>query len=75
MLLMYILYGSTIHTLQNCSKYEESAFRHFCNSVLDLNRIIKSSACRSESILVPFERTNGSDIVFSNHGKLLIYSL
>ena len=42
------------------------------NPVLDLDRI-KSFAYRSGFILVPFGRTNGSDIVFlNNYGKLSI---
>ena len=58
------------------SQYEESAFRQFCNPILDLDRIIKSSAYRSEFILVPFGRTNGSDIVsWNKYGILFIYRL
>ena len=58
------------------SQYEESAFRQFCNPILDLDRIIKPSAYRSEFILVQFGRTNGSDIVSSNkYGILFIYRL
>ena len=48
------------------SQYEESAFKQFCNPVLDLKRIIKSSAYKSEFSSVPFGRTNGSGMVFSN---------
>ena len=48
-------------------------FKQFCNPVLDLDRMIKSSAYNSEFIFVPFGRTNGSDSVFSNkYGKLFI---
>ena len=55
------------------SQYEESAFRQYCNPVLDLNRTIKSSAYKSEFISVLFGRKNGSDIVFSNkYGKFFI---
>ena len=59
----------SIHVLQ----YEERVFKQFCNPVLDLDRMIKSSAYNSEFIFVPFGRTNGSDSVFSNkYGKLFI---
>jgi len=51
-------------------------FKQFCNPVLDLDRMIKSSAYNREFIFVPFGRTNGSDSVFSNkYGKLFIERL
>ena len=59
----------SIHVLQ----YEERVFKQFCIPVLDLDRMIKSSAYNSEFIFVPFGRTNGSDSLFSNkYGKLFI---
>ena len=52
---------------------KERVFKQFCNPVLDLDRMIKSSAYNSEVSFVPFGRTNGSDSVFSNkNGKLFI---
>ena len=55
------------------SQYEGSVFKQFCNPVLDLDRITKSSAYYSEFTFVPFGRTNGSDSVFSNrYDKLFI---
>ena len=57
----------------HASQYEESVFKQFCNPVLDLDRITKSSAYYSEFIFVPFGRTNGSDSVFLNrYDKLFI---
>ena len=67
----FVFLGLTfsIHVLQ----YEERVFKQFCNPVLDLDRMIKSSAYNSEFIFVPFARTNGSESVFSNkYGKLFI---
>ena len=70
-IIIFVFLGLTfsIHVLQ----YEERVFKQFCNPVLDLDRMIKSSAYNSEFIFVPFGRTNGSDSVFSNkYGKLFI---
>ena len=48
----------------------------FFYPVLDLDRIIKSSAYKSEVISIPFRRANGSNIVFSNkYCKLFIKRL
>ena len=44
-----------------------------CNPVLDFDKIIKSSAYKRELSLVPFDKTKGSDNLFSNEkGKLFI---
>ena len=70
-IIIFVFLGLTfsIHVLQ----YEERVFKQFCNPVLDLDRMIESSAYNSEFIFVPFGRTNGSDSVFSNkYGKLFI---
>ena len=70
-IIIFVFFGLIFNI--RVSQYEESVFRQFYNPILDLDRIIKSSAYRSEFILVPFGRTNGSDIVFSKkYGKLLI---
>ena len=62
------LFGLIFST--HASQYEESVFKQFCNPILDLDRIIKSSAYNNEFNLVPSGRTNGSDSVFSNkYGK------
>ena len=66
---VFLVLTFSIHVLQ----YEERVFKQFCIPVLDLDRMIKSSAYNSEFTFVPFGRTNGSDSVFSNkYGKLFI---
>ena len=59
----------------HASQYEKGVFKQFCNPVLDLNRIIKSSAYNSEFISVPFGRTNESDSLFSNKYSKLVMRL
>ena len=49
-------------------------FKQFCNPILDLDKIIKSSAYDSEFIFVPLGKTNGSDSVLVNkYGGLFIW--
>ena len=57
----------------NSKYFDLEIFKQFCNPILDLDRIIKSSAYNNEFILVPSGRPNGSDSVFPNkYGKLFI---
>ena len=68
----YFVFFGLIFSI-HASQYEESVFKQFCNPILDLDRIIKSSAYNNEFSLVPSGRRNGSDSVFSNkYGKLFI---
>ena len=57
-------------------QYEDSVFRQFSNSVLDLDKIIKSSVYKSKFVFVPYHRTNGSDSVsWNKFGKLFIIKI
>ena len=58
-----------IHEVQN----EDSLSRRFCSTVLDRDKMIKSSAYNKEFSFAPFGKTKGSDNVFSNSkGRSLI---
>ena len=70
--LVFLTFMSNIQEWQ----YENSVCKQFCNPVLDLDQIIKSSAYKRELSLVPFDKTKGSDKVFSNEkSKLFKYRL
>ena len=51
---------------------EDNIFRQFCNPILDLDNITRSSAYKSEFNFAPFGKTKGSDKVSSKENGILL---